>query len=261
VGRQTSERPGMESVDRALRLLQALGGHGSGATLDDLATDTRLPKSSLHRTLSALRARGFATQHADGRYLLGSEVLRLAFDFYERLDVRVLVRPTLERLRRELNETVHLGVLDDADVVYVDKLEPSHPIALTSKIGGRNPAHSTAIGKALLAWTYPTQDAIEAWAMRSGPLVRRTPRTIVEPRALAREMARVRADGFSKDMEESEIGVRCVAAPVLLGSGPPVAAISVSAPKERLPPARLRDVVSVLRREAASASRGVNPVS
>lgn len=200
-------------------------------------------------------------QHPDGRYLLGSEVLRLAFDFYDRLDVRVLREPTLERLRHELNETVHLGVLDDAEVVYVDKLEPSRPIALTSKVGGRNPAHSTAIGKALLAWTYATPEAIEAWVATSGPLVRRTPRTIVEPRTLAREMARIRSDGFSKDMEESEIGVRCVAAPVLFGAAPPVAAISVSAPKERLPAARLRDVATVLRRETMLASHRGTAVS
>jgi IclR family acetate operon transcriptional repressor len=253
-----SDRPGMESVDRALRVLETLGEHGSGATLDELATVTRLPKSSLHRTLSALRARGFATQHVDGRYLLGSEMLRVAFGFYDRLDVRVLLRPTLERLRDELNETVHLGVLDDADVVYVDKLEPAQPIALTSKIGGRNPAHSTAIGKALLAWTYATPEAIAAWVTRSGPLARRTSRTIVEPQALAREMTRIRADGFAKDMEESEPGVRCVAAPVLFGSAPPAAAISISAPKERLPAARLRDVVTVLQRETTSASYGAS---
>jgi len=104
------ERPGIESVDRALRVLQVLGEHGSGVTLDDVAVATQLPKSSLHRTLAALRRRDFATQQADGRYLLGSEVLRVAFGFSERLDVRALPRPMLEGLRRRVNETVHLGV-------------------------------------------------------------------------------------------------------------------------------------------------------
>jgi DNA-binding transcriptional ArsR family regulator len=130
--------PAVESVDRAIRMLEVLGRHGSGASLDELATSLSLPKSSLHRTLAALRERGFATQREDGRYLLGPELLRIAFDFYGRLDVRVLLRPTLERLRSALNETIHLGVLDGADVVYVDKLEPTQPIALSSKVGGRD---------------------------------------------------------------------------------------------------------------------------
>jgi len=247
--------PAVESVDRAIRMLEVLGRHGSGASLDELATSLSLPKSSLHRTLAALRERRFATQREDGRYLLGPELLRIAFDFYDRLDVRVVLRPTLERLRGELNETIHLGVLDGADVVYVDKLEPTQPIALSSKVGGRNPAHCTAVGKALLAWTYPTDERLLVWAREHAPLARPTDRTIDRPEALAHEMARIRTEGFAKDMEESEAGVRCVAAPVFFGGEAPVAAISISAPKGRLPATRMREVVrSLLRGITATPS-------
>jgi len=241
--------PAIESVDRALRMLEVLSRHGSGASLDELASSLTLPKSSLHRTLAALRERGFATQREDGRYLLGPELMRIAFEFYDRLDVRVWLRPTLERLRGELNETIHLGVLDGADVVYVHKLEPTHPIALSSKIGGRNPAHCTAVGKALLAWTYPSDASLRTWAEAHAPLARRTARTIDDPDLLAREMTRIRTEGFAKDMEESEPGVKCVAAPVFFGGSTPVAAISISAPKERLPTGAMRSVIEALRRE------------
>jgi len=241
--------PAIESVDRALRILEELSRHGSGTSLDELSSRLALPKSSLHRTLAALRQRGFATQREDGSYLLGPEPMRIAFEFYDRLDVRVWLRPTLERLRAELNETVHLGVLDGADVVYVDKLEPTHPIALGSKIGGRNPAHCTGVGKALLAWTYPTDAALVAWATEHAPLARRTSRTIADPEALAREMIRIRSEGSAKDLEESEAGVRCVAAPVFFGGSTPVAAISISAPKERLPASAMRAVIDALRTE------------
>jgi IclR family transcriptional regulator, acetate operon repressor len=251
-----SEPPAIESVDRALRMLEALSRHGSGSSLDELASSLALPKSSLHRTLAALRERGFATQREDGRYLLGPELLRIAFDFYDRLDVRVWLRPTLERLRADLNETIHLGVLDGSDVVYVDKLEPTHPIALSSKIGGRNPAHCTAVGKALLAWTYPTDAALHAWADEHAPLSQRTPKTIDDPTALAREMTRIRADGYAKDLEESEPGVKCVAAPVFFGGSTPVAAISISAPKERLPAPAMRGVIDALRREIPGGAPG-----
>jgi IclR family transcriptional regulator, acetate operon repressor len=246
-------------------MLEELSRHGSGVSLETLAGTLALPKSSLHRTLAALRQRGFASQREDGRYLLGPELLRIAFDFYDRLDVRVWLRPTLERLRAELNETIHLGVLDGADVVYVDKLEPTHPIALSSKIGGRNPAHCTAVGKALLAWTYPTDAALRAWVEEHAPLARRTAKTIDDPGALAREMTRIRAEGFAKDLEESEPGVKCVAAPVFFGGSTPVAAISISAPKDRLPSAAMRDVIDALRRQTpggapeASGLRSVDP--
>lgn len=242
----------IESVDRALRLLQELAGHSSGATLDELASAAQLPKSSVHRTLAALRERGFASQQDDGRYLMGWELLRVAFDFYERLDVRSVLRPLLVRLGDEFNETVHLGVLDGGDVVYMDKLESTHPITLTSRVGGRNPAHCTAVGKALLAWTYPTGETLRAWADRQGTLASRTPNSITTVGALVAEAARIRADGYARDREESEVGVRCLAAPVFLGADVPRAAVSISAPRDRLPAGRIREIVPILL-EATSA--------
>lgn len=247
------DAPAVESVDRALRLLQELGGHGSGATLDELSAATGLPKSSAHRTLAALRERGFVLQQDDGRYLIGSELLRVAFDFHERVDLRVVLRPVLTRLREELNETVHLGQLQGGDVVYLDKIESTHPITLTSTVGGRNPAHCTAVGKALLAWTYPDEASLRGWVAQQGTLGARTEHSITSADALVREAARIRSDGYARDMEESEVGVRCLAAPVFLGSALPRAAVSVSAPRERLPAARIRAVVPVLVSAAAAA--------
>jgi DNA-binding IclR family transcriptional regulator len=243
-----TEGPVIESVDRALRLLQVLGARGAGATLEDVAAAAGLPKSSAHRTLAALRERRFAVQQEDGRYRVGPELLRVAFDFYERMDLRVALRPVLDRLHREVNETVHLGVLDGGDVVYLDKLEPSHPIGLTSRIGGRNPAHCTGVGKALLAWTYPTDEAILGWIAERGTLEARTATSITSPDALAQEMARIRADGYARDMEESEQGVRCLAAPLFLGGARPRAAVSIAAPRERLSAARMRALAPVLLR-------------
>jgi len=245
--------PAIESVDRALHLLQVLGGYGSGATLEDLSEATGLPKSSTHRTLAALRERGFATQQDNGRYLIGAELLRVAFGFHERVDLRVALRPLLTRLRDAVNETVHLGVLDGGEVVYLDKLESTHPITLTSTVGGRNPAHCTAVGKALLAWTFADEAALRAWIAEQGSLIERTPHSITSADALVREAARIRAAGYARDMEESEMGVRCLAAPVFLGSAVPRAAVSVAAPRERLSAARIRVVVGELMEATATA--------
>ena len=248
----------MASVDRALALIEVLSASGAGMTLDELAHRSGLPKSSLHRTLAALKRRGFATQQREsGRYFLGPELLRAAFGFHDRLDIRALVRPILTRLRDELNETVHLGVLDGGDVVYVDKLETTHPIALTSTIGGRNPAHCTGVGKALLAWTYPADEAVARFVRETGPLVARTRASITSASKLARELALVRERGYALDLEESERGVRCIAFPVFVGAPAPGAAISVSAPSDRLPDARIRKVVPRFRAILTAELRSV----
>lgn len=237
----------VESVDRALRILKLLAGNGQGVTLEELATSSGIPRSSLHRLLSALRHRGFAAQpEQNGPYFLGTEMLAIAFRYSENLDLRALVHPLLLRLRKELQETVHMAVLDGGEVVYVDKVEANHPIRMTSVIGGRNPAHCTGVGKALLAWTYPTDEAIALWARTYQPLEPRTRHSITNPAKLAEEMRRIRAAGHSLDLEENEEGVRCAAVPVFLGRTTPLAAISVTAPKSRFPTEKLAKAAETL---------------
>ncbi|SFJ41179.1 transcriptional regulator, IclR family [Streptosporangium canum] len=240
------------SVDRALLILQEIGKHSRGVTLDELATRLGLPKSSLHRLLSALKHRGFAAQpEPSGPYFLGTEMLATAFRFYETMDLRTIIHPLLLRLSNEFSETVHMAMLDGAEVVYLDKVEAVRSITMTSVVGGRNAAHCTGVGKALLAWTYPTDEAIRAWAERYGPLTARTRSTITNPAKLAAHLAQIRERGYALDLEENEPGVRCVAAPVFMGKTAPVAAVSVTALKDRMPPARTEGLGNALRQAVA----------
>jgi IclR family acetate operon transcriptional repressor len=248
----SEKQPPVGSVDRALRIIQLLSESGQGVTLEELSTRSGIPRSSLHRLLSALRHRAFAAQpEPNGPYFLGTELLAAAFRYYDRLDLRALIHPVLLRLRNALNETVHMAVLDGGQIVYVDKVEAIHPITMTSVIGGRNPAHSTGVGKALLAWTYPTDEAIQLWTSAHAPLAARTRHSLTSPARLTEEMRRVRERGFALDMEENEDGVRCAAVPVFLGRTAPVAGISVTAPKDRFPRARLDEAATALRRIVA----------
>lgn len=245
------------SVDRALLVLELLGKSGVGFTLEELARSARLPKSSLHRTLGALKHRGFAAQDpGSGRYFLGTALLRTAFGFYERMDLPSLIHPLLVRLRDEFNETVHLAVLDGADVVYLDKVDSSHSVRMTSVIGGRNPAYCTGVGKALVASTHRTDKEVRAWVKRHGPFRRRTPHTLTSESELVREMTRIRERAYSLDLEENEIGVRCIAVPVFLGHALPAGAVSLAAPKERLTDARMRELAPRLR---SLADRALTP--
>jgi len=231
----TEPVPAMRGVDRALRLITVLGGRGSGYTLDELSRVLDLPKSSLHRILAVFRANGYATQpEPGGRYFLGPAALEAAFRFHESMDLRMLVHQLILQIRDRFDETAHMAVMDGSDVVYLDKVEASHSVRLTSVIGGRNPAHATGVGKAMLAFTLADEAQVRSWIALHGPLVARTENTVVTVDAFAARLDTVRRRGFSLDDEESELGVRCVAVPVFFGSKVPVAAVSVTAPKDRL---------------------------
>jgi IclR family acetate operon transcriptional repressor len=240
------------SIDRALRILAVVSGAPRGLSLDDLAGRLEVPKSSLHRILAALKYRRFVAQpEPGGPYFLGTELLATAFRFSDGLDLRALIRPYLTRLAAALNETTHMAVLEGAEIVYQDKIESSHTIKLSSVIGGRNPAHATGVGKALLAWTYPGDDPLRAWAARYEPLARRTPGTITSVPRLAAELAAVRRRGYALDTEENEAGVRCAAVPIFLGRDVPAAAVSVTVLGTRADPDRLAELGEFLRRSMA----------
>jgi IclR family transcriptional regulator, acetate operon repressor len=236
------------SVDRALRILALIGGSARGLSLDELAARLDIPKSSLHRILAALKFRRFVSQpESGGAYFLGTELLATAFRFHDMLDLRALVHPLLARLSSELNEITHMAVLDGAEIVYQDKIDASHSLKLSSVIGGRNPAHATGVGKALLAWTYPTDAAIRAWAAQWKPLPRPTPHTVTSPRQLAGDLATVRECGYAIDVEENEVDVRCVAVPIFLGRAVPAAAVSITLIGTRAELRRLAELGEYLR--------------
>ncbi len=185
-------RDGHESVDRALRVIETLGESGSGYTLEELSAATAIPKSTLHRTLAALKARGFAAQpRAGGPYTLGPQLLAVAFGFHERLDVRGLIHPLLVRARDQFGETVHMGMLDGADVVYLDKVESLKPLKMTSVIGGRNPAHRDRDRQGAAGLDAARRRRAHRLAGAGRPAAARTPNTVVEPAGLASALAQI----------------------------------------------------------------------
>jgi IclR family transcriptional regulator, acetate operon repressor len=234
---------GLEGVDRALRVLTLLGQRGDGWTLDELASTTQLPKSSLHRLLTALKSRGFAVQPTtNGPYLLGPAAMEVAFGFHEKLDVPIMVAPLMQDLVDRYNETIHLAVLSGGDVVYIDKREGTHPFRMKSVIGGRNPAYRTGVGKALLAHKLTDREAVDGYVDSYGPLLASTPTTHATGDALNAELELIRSRGYALDLEENEPGVHCAAIAVTLGTGRPVAGISVTAPTLRIDRDQLHDI-------------------
>jgi IclR family acetate operon transcriptional repressor len=234
--------------DRVLAVLKELALHPHGVSLDELTRGVASPKPTVHRALGSLRRAGFADRDARGHYVLGDEFLRMAFVHHEARPEQVRIRPALETLAERFGETAHYAILDGREVVYRAKVDPpTGAVRLTSTVGGRNPAHSTAVGKLLLCHELATLRSVKAWTGRS-PLQRRTANTLCTAAALHRELTLSRARGYAVDNQENEVGVNCIAVAVYATSSvTPSGAVSISALAYRTPSETLVDRVAELR--------------
>jgi DNA-binding IclR family transcriptional regulator len=216
------------SVDKALTTLDALARAGAaGAPLAALAGEVGVNKTTLHRTLAALRHRGYAEQTPDGRYRLGAAAVALGASYLHEENLPELLHPALAALCAEVGELVHLGALAGRDIVYLDKVEPQRAVRVWSAVGRHRPAATTALGRAWLA-------ALEsATAPLGAAELARYADGVTSPARLRRSLDAAHARGFAEEDEENEAGIACVAVAVLR-AGRPVAAVSITAPAERL---------------------------
>jgi len=241
----------LQSVQNALRVLDAFSETETEFTLGELSQRLGLGKSTVHRLLLTLESGGcIARNPGSGKYQLGMKLLHLGALVLKQINLIKVAHPYLETLAREVEETVHLVVLDRMEAVFVDKVESLRPMQMGSRIGYRMPAHCTATGKVMLAHL-PARDLERFWAGKR--LVALTAHTVTAPAALAEELRRIRERGYAVDREESEEGLMCVAAPVRDLGGRVVAAASVSGPAARLAP-REAEMASRIRETAAAIS-------
>lgn len=245
-------------ADRVLAVLAELARHPGGVGLEDMARAMASPKPTVHRALAALRRAGFAAQDGHGRYLLGDEFLRLAFAHHEARPDHVRIVPVLTALCERYGETCHYAVLDGRTVVYRSKLDPpAGAVRLSSVVGGRNPAHCTAVGKVLLAEHLKTEQDVLDW-VGDEPLAAPTERSLRTAEGLHAELERVRERGYAVDDQETDPGVACLAVPVYLTSpSRPSGAISISCVAYRTPLSRLIDDLPAIR--AVVAGIGEQP--
>ncbi|MDH2443342.1 IclR family transcriptional regulator [Amnibacterium sp. CER49] len=235
-------------ADRVLAVLAELAHHADGIALDDLAARVGSPKSTVHRALAALRRAGFAAQPRHGWYRIGDEFLRLAYEHQAARPESARVEPALQQLSQHFGETAHYAVLDGSDVVYRAKVDPpAGSVRLTSVVGGRNPAHRTAVGKLLLSERLRSESDLRTW-LAGRSLEPRTPSSITTVSALWAELELTRERGYATDDQENEVGINCVAIPVPPGALPARdGAISVSALAFRHPLAQLVEELPTMR--------------
>jgi DNA-binding IclR family transcriptional regulator len=227
------ERRLIGSVHKALRILNLFDRRHAELGTTEIASALGLPKTTVAGLVMTLEANGYLDQNRHTRkYRLGSKLVERAFLFLSQFDLRRVARPYLEELLHWSNESVNLAIRDGGEVIYIERLYGSRPLGVRSEIGKRAPVHSTALGKAILAWL-PEDDVRRFLA--ANPLVAMTPKTITDAAQLMEQLRLTRERGFAIDDEEDQLGGRCVAAPVFSPEGEPVASVSISAPVLRMP--------------------------
>ncbi len=259
-GKGEDPRYNIRAIDRALRVLSLLSD-GRSRTLAEISEGIELSPSTTFRVLSTLGYYSYVSRDERANtYRLGLACLELAQGFVSSNDLRQVALPALELLRDETKETVHLVVMDNMQVIYLEKIPGLHAIGLmSSRVGGRSPAHCTAVGKILLC-SHREEDIREYYA--SHTMRRFTSTTITDLDALLKQLEVVRCQGYALDIGEHEDEVRCVAAPVFDMNGKAVAAISISGPALRMDPIETNlELIERARRAALEISRQLGYVA
>src|SRR5688572_4762786 len=242
----------LSSVANSIRLTKAFSENEYEMGISALAGRLGLAKSTVHRLATTLVEYDILEQNREsGKYRLGLALFELGTLVRRKMDIVSESRQHMHSLLETTGETVQLAVLDHLSVLYIRILESRQAVRMSSTVGSRAPAHCTSVGKALLAFQPPE---VANQVIENG-LRRYTANTITTAEGLTQELAAVRARGYAIDDEESEVGLRCVAAPIRDHSGLVVAAISVSAPVQRMTKKSLQTAVPTVVSAADAISR------
>jgi IclR family acetate operon transcriptional repressor len=244
-GRQrTREDAGTtRALDRGLAVLEALS-EVKEAALAEIARKVGQSPSTVFRMLETLRKRGYVEQSPEtALYRIGARAFEVGAGFMRGLELDRIAPQLMAQLVEDVGETANLSVREGRDTIYLEQIESSHSIRMTTRVGARLPLHATAAGKVLLAWLW--EEKIDA-VLGPAPYRKLTERTHAVRNALLADLSEIRARGYAIDDEECEAELRCLAAPVRDRHNGVVAAISISALASRLPAARVAEVAERL---------------
>lgn len=250
----------VRSVNRAVDILEMLV-HQPDRNLTEIAGALDIPKSTCFNLLCTLASRGMLTADGTGRYRVGPNTIHLGGAFLRQMDVRRVARPIMDRLVAETRETSILAIWDEhsMQVYYIETVSSPESVALhPPEVGRRDPAHSTALGKVLLA---ALPEAELNRFLSTVQLRRFTPRTLAEPAQLRAHLEEVRRDGYSLNMCELDTEGGGIAAPVTDHTGRVVAALSLAGPAYRLTQKRLKGLIAEVLHAAAGVSRALGAPS
>lgn len=236
----------VQSVERAFALLELLGNADYHLGISDISEKSGLPLATAHRLLTTLMNLGYVEQNPEtNKYTLGVRVLQLRGAAIGHLTLGVHAMPIMKALMNRVNETVHLALLDEGEVVYIERVEGLHTQGMYTRIGKRTSAHCTALGKVMLAFMPQHlwyDDVIKRRGLKSF-----SPTTITTEEALMKELDNIRARGYAIDNGETGEVVRCVAAPIYDYTDAVVAALSISGPQSQVTVSRVPELSEAVR--------------
>jgi IclR family KDG regulon transcriptional repressor len=239
----------VRAVERALQILGCFDAEHPERGISEIAQAVDLHKATAHRIVTTLVNYGYLERAADGqKYRLGLELANLGFKVIRRMDLRREAYPYMKQLVNDWDETCDLSIFDQGRVFYVEVLRGDHALTISAAVGQRLPSHCTASGKLFLAYLPPT----ELDAILHQPLKAFTDKTITSPDKLRKQLVDIPNQGYAVDVEEFEVGVCAVAAPIFNRRGNVIAAIGSPCPISRMSPERIVKIAEAFK-EAAQA--------
>ncbi|MFC0474579.1 IclR family transcriptional regulator [Robertmurraya beringensis] len=221
----------LSSVKNALRILRSFTMEEPEKKISDLSTTLGINKSTVSRTMATLASEGFVYKDPESRkYRLGLSILSLSGIVNSHMDIYKESQSVLNRLVESIGETAHISVLDNDEVIYLQKVDCHHPVRVLTNVGKRNPPYCTSSGKVLLAYA---DDQLVDRVIEKG-LTRYTKNTITDPSKLRAHLKQIKENGYTFSSEEILEGVNSIAAPVYDYRGKVIAALAVVGPKQRI---------------------------
>jgi len=236
-----SKNDTVQTVSKSFRILEILSLN-PWQGVSEIARSLSSQKSTVYRLLNTLKKEGYIIQdNGTEKYSLSLKLFSLGANMVNNLDVTKAAQPQIIKLSKASSETIHLCTIDNAQIIYLQKVESPHSlqVKMMSRIGQSTPFYCTGVGKVLLA--YQSEEMIQTY-LNTTDLRRFTDHTITGKNALKAELESVRTRGYAYDDEEHEIGVRCAAAPIFNQAGTIIAALSVSGPTVRIHDGKLIEI-------------------
>ncbi len=241
----------INSAVRTLNLLEYLSEKGE-VSVSECSNHFNINKSTAHRFLASMKYVGFVDQNPENqKYKLSLKVFEIGNKVIEDLNLREVAKPIMHELGDKTGETINLGIIDNYDVVYIEKVLSKNTLRQDSPIGGRDPIHSTAMGKAIIA--FKPLEYVEEYIKTKG-LTKVTENTITNVEKFYTELKSVREKGYTIDAEETVVGLSCIAAPIFNNENKIVASVSISSPKQRLD----KDIMNIYKEEVKDAARRIS---
>lgn len=240
------------ALRRGLMILDAFSDLDTDLGVNEIARLVRMHKSTVSRLCATLENAGYLERDAStNRFRLGARIYRLAGVVSAASDIRVVARPVMLELVESSRETATLGVREGSDIVTIEVVDGLNHMRMATRVGMRTQIHASAVAKAILAWATPRDvDAMVA----NWPMTALTPNTITDAGTLKERLAEVRERGYAVDMEELEVGLRCVAAPIRDSDGRVLAGLSISGPRHSMTPEAMHRFGALVRSAADAIS-------